>query len=124
MDCSFPAPSIRPISVGSTDSAIQRKLVDLLRFETTRLILLESEATRSGNGCDMATLFAVARANIESGIHASSQRNPDDAFDKQKYMDMLMELPSAHIALDVNFRRWTEETVCPFRPDVEMIAAC
>lgn len=112
--------------MGSTDSACRRKVEDLLRSQIIRLIQLESErgSTLADKPCDIATLMAVARANIESGIRESAKRHPDDAYDKQKYTEMLSELPSAHIALDVGFRRWTEEAVCFGAPmDVEMIAA-
>ena len=131
MDANYPAMSLcsntlPSVSAASTSSATNRKLIDYLRAETTRLIITDSQRTQTtgARGHGIATLLCTARANVSKSIRTSLERNCGrDEYDIEKTVRLETELPSAFIALDEDFRRWTESVSCPVRWDVEMVNA-
>lgn len=135
MDANYPAISmysndntVPSVSAASTDPATNRKLIDYLRAETTRLIIAESQKTQTtgtrAHEKGIAMLLCTARANVSRSIRMSLERSGDkDEYDVEKTVRLEAELPSAFIALDEDFRRWTESVSCAVRWDVEMVNA-
>jgi len=128
MDPSYPALSaysgaVPSVSAASSDASAHRKLVDYLRAETTRLIIIESEHDQT-KAHGISTLLWAARANIHGTIRNALQTGKcRDEYDVEKTIRLETELPAAFISLDEDFRRWTESVSCPGRSDVEMVHA-
>ena len=115
--------AVPSVSAASTAAMAHRKLVDYLRAETTRLIIIESEHDQA-NAHGISTLLCAARANIHNTIRNALQTGKcRDEYDVEKTIRLETELPAAFISLDEDFRRWTESVSCPVRSDVDMVHA-
>lgn len=161
-ESSGPRPPSMSVASSSSSSVSHHKLIDYLRAETTRLIMLQTQlqqtnvssassadnaqtrvvysgedpASKAGDcfhaehvnrghgndGGGIASILTAARFNIHNSIVQRLQRRSTDPYEVEKADELLQQLPCAHVSLDEDFRRWTEQVACEPRVDVEMMS--